>query len=356
VTNARAARMKYSPGRLGYDEMTRVGIAVRRERAARGWAVGLLAGFGPLACAPGPDADAGRLVVFNAGSLAAPFRDLLREFTRLHPEYETIQESAGSLETARKLTELGRIPDVVGVADYGVIPALLVPRFAGWYVGFARNAMVLAYTDRSIAAAEIDSTNWWRILLRPDVRVARADPSLDPNGYRSLMVYQLAERHYREPGLAAHLLAASPRRFVRAKEADLVALLQAGEVDYAWSYRSMALTLGFRHLSLPASIDLSDPDLADRYREAAVRVPGATHDADSVEFHGEPIVYGLTIPRGAAHQDAAHRFVRFVLSGAGRAILDRHGFTLPARPGIGGPEAPPADIFPDSLPDPSPQR
>lgn len=50
----------------------------------------------------------GPLVVFNAGSLAYPVRDLLAAFQRAHPGIEPMQESSGSLEAARKLTELGR--------------------------------------------------------------------------------------------------------------------------------------------------------------------------------------------------------------------------------------------------------
>src|SRR5687768_11627137 len=88
------------------------------------------------------------LVVYNAGSLAIPMRAALDSFAAL--EKVTIeQENAGSLETARKLTELGKIPDIVAVADYEVIPLLLMPDHATWYAKFAHNRMVLAYHDRS---------------------------------------------------------------------------------------------------------------------------------------------------------------------------------------------------------------
>jgi molybdate/tungstate transport system substrate-binding protein len=329
--------------------------------AARSLAVpGLLLWF--LAALPAPPAKAGqlpsgRLVVYNAGSLAAPFRDLLQAFAQRHPGVTVVQESSGSLEAARKLTELNRIPDVLGVADYAVIPSLLVPRFAGWYLGFGRNAMVLAYSDRSTGAREISAANWWRILLRPGVRAGRSDPALDPNGYRTLMVYQLAERHYREPRLAARLLAASPPRYMRPKEADLVALLQAGELDYIWSYRSLAEVMRLPYVALPPEIDLSDPERAGDYARAVVRLP-RLHRAstDSLEFRGEPIVYGLAIPRAAPNPAAAQAFVRFMLSPAGQAILRRNGFVVMDRPVVGGPERPPRDIFPPaSNPFPSPR-
>src|ERR1041384_6110098 len=175
----------------------------------------------------------GPLVVFNAGSLGYPFKALLDGSARDPPEVRPMQESSGSLEAARKLTELGKVPDVLAVADYGVIAKLLMPAHATWYVTFASNAMVLAYGERSAAAEEITGQNWWRILLRPEVRWGASNPALDPNGYRTHMVFQLAELHYREPGLAARLERALRAELVRPAEAQLVALVQRGGLDYA---------------------------------------------------------------------------------------------------------------------------
>jgi molybdate/tungstate transport system substrate-binding protein len=287
----------------------------------------------------------GPVVVYNAGSLAAPFRDLLTAFVVRNPGVVPAQENSGSVEAARKLTELGKIPDVIGVADYGVIPMLLIPKYASWYVTFARNAMVIAYSDQSIGASEITPQNWWQILLRPEVRTGRADPALDPNGYRTLMVLQLSEKFYRQPGLAARLQAAMPSRYMRPKEADLTALIQAGELDYSFSYYSLAKAAHLRYVDLPPEIDLSDPTRAEWYAQADVWIPkGGGAAADSVEFRGEPIVYALTIPLAAPHPEAARAFVEFALSPEGRAIIERSGLVPLARPLAGGPSVPPASI------------
>jgi molybdate/tungstate transport system substrate-binding protein len=267
----------------------------------------------------------GSLIVFNAGSLAYAFRELLAAFSAQHPGVVPEQESSGSLEAARKITELGKIPDVLAVADYTVITKLLMPKYATGYVPFAANAMVLAYRERSARAAEITAGNWWRILLDSGVRWGHSNPALDPNGYRAMMVFQLAERYYREPGLAGRLERALDPRYMRGSEAQLVGLVQAGELDYAWSYRSLAASAGLRWLSLPPDIDLSDPERIASYRAAVVRLPGATLRGDSVEFRGEPIQYALTIPIGAPHPELARAFVEFVRSAAGRAVLERAG-------------------------------
>lgn len=264
------------------------------------------------------DAARGPLIVFNAGSLARPLRAALDSFAA-REGVAVQQENAGSLETARKLTDLGKIPDVIALADQEVFPQLLMPAHTSWYLRFARNRMVLAYTSASRYAAEIDSMNWHRVLLRPGVEIGRADPNRDPNGYRTLIVFQLAEKHYGVPGLSARLLASAADRNVRPKEADLVALLQAGELDYAWSYESMARAAGLRFITFPGRIDLGSPDDSLFYHSAQVSVAGS--GGDSLRIAGAPIMYALAVPRNAPHADLGARFVTFLLSGNGRRIL-----------------------------------
>ena len=276
-------------------------------------------GVADSANAAGRAAGERTIVVFNAGSLARPLRAAVDSFAR-REGVRVEQENAGSLETARKLTELGKIPDLIALADAEVFPQLLVPDHVSWYAAFARNRMVLAYTDRSRGAAEMDSANWWRVLQRPGVAVGRADPNLDPNGYRTLLVLQLAERHYAQPGLAARLLAASPPANVRPKEADLVGLLQAGEFDYIWSYESMARATGLRFVTLPPSIDIGSVADSQRYAAASVRVAGRT-PRDSLTIRGRPIVYALSVPRGAPHPALAERLAAFLLSPDGVRIM-----------------------------------
>lgn len=282
-------------------------------------------------------AAARTLVAFNAGSLARPLRTALDSFAA-REQVDVRQESAGSLETARKLTELGNIPDVIALADEEVFPQLLMPAHVSWYARFAHNRMVLAYTDKSRGAGEITAANWWQVVRRPGVETGRSDPQLDPNGYRTLLVLQLAERHYAQPGLAAQLLQAMPARNVRPKEADLVGMLQAGEFDYIWSYESMARNLGLRFVQLPDAIDLSSPADSATYDAVSVRVRGK--GTDSVTFRGRPIVYALSIPTAAPHRAIAERFVRFLLSADGRRILRTQGLDAldaPAFVGTGVP-------------------
>ena len=286
---------------------------------------GLLRFLGPVliaACARTDgdrQAGEGPLVVFNAGSLARPLRAALDSFA-VSEGVRFEQEQAGSLETARKLTELGRIPDVIALADHEIFPQLLVPEHTTWYARFARNRMVLAYTDRSRYADSITPDNWWRIMLRPGVETGHSDPNLDPAGYRSLLVMQLAERYYREPGLADRLRRAIPPRNIRPKEIDLVALLETGELDYAFQYESVARGASLDFIPLPDSVSLGNMRDSAFYKEAAVRVVGH-RPGDSLTMRGTPVVYALSIPRRAPHPRLGERFVQFLVSNDGRRIL-----------------------------------
>lgn len=278
-----------------------------------------------LAGCGAPDADRatrdseGTLVVFNAGSLAHPLRVALDSFAR-REGITLAQESAGSLETARKITELQRIPDIVALADEEIFPRLLMPEHVGWYARFARNRLVLAHTDRSRHAGNITADNWIAVLERPGVQVGRSDPDLDPAGYRTLLLFHLAERHYAEPGLADRLLATAPERNVRPKEVELTGLLQAGELDYVWTYESVAQAAGLRYLRLPDRIDLGSSTDSAFYAGASVRVAGRT-PGDTLELRGRPIAYALGVPRGAPHPTLAARAAAFLLSPDGARLM-----------------------------------
>ncbi len=296
------------------------------------------------ACTASEKGTSQRLVVFAAGSLARPLRAALDSFAA-QTGTATDLETAGSLETARKLTELGKIPDVIALADEEVFPQLLMPRFTTWYARFARNRMVIAYTDRSRYADSMSEATWRSLLTRPDVQLGRSDPDLDPAGYRTLLVFQLAERHYRDPNLAQRLLANAPRRNMRAKSAELVALLQAGEQDYAWEYESVAQAAGLRYITLPAAIDLSAPDSA-LYSGASVRVLGAAR-GDTITMIGRPIRYAVSIATAAPNHDTAQRFVAWLLSGAGRAVLRAERLDAMEEAQFTGSGVPHAVRFPD---------
>ena len=277
--------------------------------------------------APGPSGSgrpSGKLIVFHAGSLAVPFRQIVAAFNKAHPDVNVICEAAGSRACARKIADLGRRCDVIASADYTVIDTLLVPAHARWNIKFAGNEMAIAYHDASRRAGEITRHNWHEILLTDNVAFGRSDPNADPCGYRAVLTARLAEKHYRVDGLARRLLS-KDRRHIRPKETDLLALLEANEIDYLFLYRSVAEQHGLRCLLLPDEVNLKDPRLAALYRTATVEVSGKA-PGTVIAKRGEPMVYGVTIPTNAPNPQAATAFVAFLLAeDKGQAIMAANG-------------------------------
>src|ERR1043165_6127011 len=165
---------------------------------------------GGLGSSPGKDTA----VIFIAASLTNAIRRQLDSFAAARG-FMLLTESGASMEHVRTLTELHRIPDLLLLADDNVFPEHLAPNYTPWWAEFARNRMVVAYTDRSKAAKEISDTNWYRILTRPGIEVGRADPTLAPVGYRTLTLFALAALRYGQADLARKLVENAPAKNVR---------------------------------------------------------------------------------------------------------------------------------------------
>ena len=270
-----------------------------------------------------PASMSGKLPIFHAGSLAVPFAQISEEFNKLYPEVEILLEGAGSQATIRKVTELGRECGVIGSADYTIIPELMFPDYADWYITFACNRMVIAYTDSSQFADEVDKDNWYEILQGEGVKYGRSDPDQDPCGYRTLMVWQLAEDFYNVPGLYNKLYEAEGD-IMRPKSVDLIALLESGDLDYAFEYSSVAAQHKLNFVDLPPQIDLSSEQFQDYYAKAEVKITGEK-PGEFLTIKGEPVVYGVTIPKNFPRQEIAVAWIDFLLSPQGRAIMEASG-------------------------------
>ena len=265
----------------------------------------------------------GKLPIFHAGSLTIPLAQINEEFNQLYPDVEILTESAGSATTIRKVTELKKECGVIGSADYTLIPQLMFPEYADWYLIFATNQMCIAYTDQSQFADEINGDNWYDILQRDGVKYGRSDPDQDPCGYRTLMVWQLAEAHYPSPRLYEKLYEAEGD-LMRPKSVELIALLESGDLDYAFEYSSVAAQHNLNSVVLPPEIDLAHEEFKDFYAIAEVEIAG-TEPGTTITKKGKPIVYGVTIPSNFPNQELAIAWVEFLLSDSGMAIMGTNG-------------------------------
>jgi molybdate/tungstate transport system substrate-binding protein len=181
------------------------------------------------------------------------------------------------------------------------------------------------------------------------VRLGCADPRLDANGYRALMMVKLAESFYQKPGLFAEVFGGKFRVPIRASETggvilvkvpevleaksgsslvirpysvQLLPLLESGDIDYAFEYTSVARQHdGMKHLSLAPEVNLSDPAYAGTYDDVMVKLDFQRFASVKPEFPGEPIRYGATIPSNAGDPEAAAVFLAYLLGPEGQRIM-----------------------------------
>jgi molybdate/tungstate transport system substrate-binding protein len=291
-----------------------------------------------VALATGCRARGAEVVIFHATSPTQPLGDVAELFQRENPGVRVRLEPSGSQVAARKVTELGMKADVVAVADAAIILRMLVPAHASYDITFATNEIVIAHKDHSRFTDEISTANWPEVLLRSGVTLGRTNADTAPNGYHTLMVWQLAERaagygeHSKD--LAQRLVARCPKEHVVNDEAELLAKLESRSVDYAFLYRSTAEDHHLKITALPPDQNLSRLDLAERYAAAEVEVRMKQGEGRT-RIKGAPVTYGLTIPSSAPHATEARRFVAFLLGDGGRRVLLRRGFGAldPARCG-----------------------
>jgi len=303
------------------------------------------------------------LVVFAAGSLIQPFDALEKAFEVKYPHIDVLPEYHGSIQVIRHATELHEPIDIVASADAALIPMLMYATnnpetgqpYADWYIRFASNHLALAYQKDSKYAAEINAENWAEILSRPDVRVGLADPRFDAAGYRGLMAFALAEERAKRYDLFAPMFDGQftygltifrdddlttitvPEIFetksgahvvLRGSSIQLIALLQSGDLDYAFEYESVIVQHNLGLLRLPDEVNMGEAAFENLYKGVQVKLDFRRFATVKPEFRGERIGYGITIPSSAPNPEAAALFIEFLLSPEGRAVMDSYHHPL----------------------------
>jgi molybdate/tungstate transport system substrate-binding protein len=299
------------------------------------------------AASPGASGAPGTLIVFGAGTLATPFADEIAAFKKQNPGVTVHSQFAASGDMVKKITQLHQPADVLGVADYSLIPKLMFTANATWYVGFVSNAITFAYTSNSKGASGLTAANWYKVLAQPGVRIGRSNPGADPSGYQTLQMLQLANIYYNQPNLSSSVLKNSPAASVAETETSLISALQSGQIDYLAIYKSTAQEEHLKYIPLPPQINLSDPTMAAQYSKVTI------HAGVLGTLTAKPIIYGLTIPISAPNAALGEKFIHFVLSQQGQAIMLSNGFGIISPAQASSQAKLPASIKPLTTPWPS---
>ncbi|MDN5870500.1 MAG: extracellular solute-binding protein [Nitrococcus sp.] len=270
--------------------------------------------------------------VLHAGSLGNVMGLAMGPAFEEATDYNAQMEGRGSVALANMILDGLRKPDVYISADPKTNEPLMKADLVDWYAYGFSNAMVIAYSPKSKYADEFEKAaslppkegalKAFQVMANEGVRVGRTDPKLDPKGYRTLFVLELAEQIYEKPKLSEKVLGEARNAEQIFPEMQLAARLDTGQLDVGFYYRNEALAHGLPYIQLPDKLCLCDPALAEWYATASYTAP------DGTTYRGGPIVYSVTIPQAAPNPDGAVAFVEFMFSPQGRKILKDHGLPV----------------------------
>ena len=166
--------------------------------------------------------------------------------------------------------------------------------WVAWYITFAKSPLVIGYNANSKFAEDLKTKPWYEVLREPGIKIGRTDAKLDPKGALTVQLLDKAEQVYHQPGLAQAVLGAPDNPEQVRPEENLVGRLQSGQIDAGFFYSTETSDLKIPAIPLPPEVALS-------------------------------AVYTVTIIRDATDTAAAGRFVDFLLSAPGQAIMKQHG-------------------------------
>lgn len=253
--------------------------------------------------------------VLYAGSLATVMEKGVGPAFAKNTGYAYQGEAQGSLGAAQLIRGHLRTPDVFISADPLVNENLLMgPQNSyavKWFAVVASSQLVLAYNPRSKFAkkfeeAAANKVPWYEVLSTPGLRFGRGDPTVDPKGYRTLFMFNLAGRYYHRddiPKLLGQPL--NPAQVF--PEVVLLARVESGQFDAGIFYKHEIIARQLPYISLPSEINLSDPRFSSSYAQETYTTPSGQ------QVSGAPILFTVTIPESARHREAALAFVQFLL-------------------------------------------
>lgn len=282
------------------------------------------------------------LTIYAADSLGQSMNATAKAFEATHPNVTVQIQYGGSSALISQITQLNKSVDIMASADYGLIDSKLIPNYTSWNLQYARNELVIAYTNKSKYSNEINGQNWYQIFSKDNVTYGFSDPNSDPAGYRALMMMQLANSYYNNNNIFSSLVEnntaitstangtgytisapssinPSSKVTIRPAATDLMPLLQSDTLDYVIIYKSVAQQQNMSYVELPNELSLKNTSYSSDYKKISLVQNSGTNQSKTIQL--TPIVYGITVLSNAPQAQLAEEFVQLVISTNGTQIL-----------------------------------
>jgi molybdate/tungstate transport system substrate-binding protein len=298
---------------------------------------------------PAAQQESKTLVIFHHGSPTPAIEAAQKVFEQKYPGTKVLREKDDALANMRKVTDLGKLADLVYTDDYSIIPPVMFPKYADFWIRYAHDEMTIAYAANSKYAKEINGDNWYKILQRPDVKWGIADPNAGPDGYFSLGQIMLSNIYYKDNNIFKNLISdntairatesggrytvdcpenldpKSARVIIRPDPETLYPMILAGDIDYAFGYMGSVIgegPEGIKTVKLPPQVNLSDMSLVSTlYNRVTINLFSDKPERRISVTLGAK-ANGLTIPLNAPNKQGAADFLQIFLGPVGQAALE----------------------------------
>jgi molybdate/tungstate transport system substrate-binding protein len=268
------------------------------------------------------------LVSYSADAYATEVTSLLNGFSSSTGVQVVPVTSGGSTADASAI-KAGAPDDVFVSASLSATSSQYLGNLtANWAIGLATDQLVLAYSNSTTQTAATnniiglantaiksnatsDWNNFYTALVGGTVKVGISAPAQDPAGLRAWIVLEAAGYLYsggNQPAYASALLN-DQANDTAASAADLVAPLQAGDIQFLFTYKSATISNHLNYVALDSHVNLGSPSLGSFYSKFSY-----TDSAGVTK--GAPIVICVTIPLSAVNAAEALQFVQYLVQNA----------------------------------------
>ncbi len=268
------------------------------------------------------------LVSYSADAYATEVTALLNGFSSSTGVQVAPVKSGGSTADASAI-KAGAPDDIFVSSSLSATSSQYLGNLtANWAMGFATDQLVLAYsnsTTQTAATTDViglantaiksnatsDWNSFYTALVGGTVKVGISAPAQDPAGLRAWLVLEAAGYLYSGGNQQAYVssLLSNQGNVTAASAADLVAPLQAGDIQFLFTYKSAAVSNELNYIALDSHANLGTPGLSSFYSQFSY-----TDSAGVTK--GAPIVICVTVPLSVVNSGEALQFVEYVVQNA----------------------------------------
>jgi molybdate/tungstate transport system substrate-binding protein len=295
----------------------------------------------------------GTATVDYAGSLTGLMQTSLVPAFEKATGYSLVGKGAGSTLIAQGILDGELDPGAFVSVGKKAIKSLW-PNRSHFVLTLATDPLVVAYSKSSRYASELDAIRSGRkplkdlftLMARPGFRLARTDPTADPQGAFFILMVDLAQRElHLARGTANRILGTSPSNVVGSSsqivdENSIATDIASGTFDAGSDYLTEAKQFHLDYITLPHTLDFATPADAALYATVSVKLPTGPFPGDLITLDEAYVLPPKGQVRGGAAAQADAAWLAFLLSPKGQDLLGSAGYrlerpVLTLAPGVG---------------------